>query len=173
MLLWFIGQSQTKGIGYPIHNIVSLSGNYSMATPKPALPPNWKSCFREDLFKNKVALVTGGGTGIGRSITTELALLGATVVIASRNVEKCQKAADEINTLLKKSSSAGRVVVGPSTNIRKEEQIENLIEHIVEKYGALNMLVNNSGGQFIQESSELRYDFHSCLLWSCAYELMV
>lgn len=144
-----------------------------MATPKPAVPPNWKSCFRPDLFKSKVALVSGGGTGIGRSITTELALLGATVVIASRNVEKCQKAADEINAFLKKSSSGGRVVVGPSTNIRNEEQIENLIEHIVEKYGALNMLVNNSGGQFIQESSELRYDFHSCLLWSCAYELMV
>lgn len=108
------------------------------------------------MFRNKVALVTGGGTGIGRSITTELALLGATVVIASRSVDKCEKTANEINSFLKNASTGGRVVVGPSTNIRKEEEIQNLIEHIVEKYGALNMLVNNSGGQFIQESSELR-----------------
>jgi NAD(P)-dependent dehydrogenase (short-subunit alcohol dehydrogenase family) len=57
-----------------------------------------------------------------------------------------------------KQFDGGRVVVGPSTNIRKEEEIQNLIEHIIEKYGALNMLVNNSGGQFIQESSEIRYE---------------
>ncbi len=129
-----------------------------MTTSNGVVPSNWKSCFRDDLFKNKVALVTGGGTGIGRSITVELASLGATVVIASRNVEKCEKTAKEINQLLKNSSAGGRVVVGPSTNIRKEEEIENLIEHIVDKYGALNMLVNNSGGQFIQESSEIRYE---------------
>ena len=76
-------------------------------------------------------------------------------MIASRSVDKCEKTANEINTLLRNSSTGGRVVVGPSTNIRKEEEIQNLIEHIVEKYGALNMLVNNSGGQFIQESSEI------------------
>ena len=132
-----------------------------MATPKEVVPSNWRSCFRDDLFKNKVALVTGGGTGIGRSITIELALLGATVVIASRSVDKCEKTAKEVNALLKNSSTGGRVVVGPSTNIRKEEEIQNLIEHIIEKYGALNFLVNNSGGQFIQESSELRYEFSS------------
>lgn len=130
-----------------------------MTDKKEVVPSNWRSCFRDDLFKNKVALVTGGGTGIGRSITIELALLGATVVIASRSVDKCEKTAKEINALLRNSLSFGRVVVGPSTNIRKEEEIQNLIEHIVEKYGALNMLVNNSGGQFIQESSEIRYEF--------------
>mmetsp|Transcript_22817 Transcript_22817/g.53881 ORF Transcript_22817/g.53881 Transcript_22817/m.53881 type:complete len:276 (+) Transcript_22817:2-829(+) len=96
------------------------------------------------------------GTGIGRSIATELALLGATVVIASRKKEKCEAAAREMNGVVSSASSTGgRVVVGPSTNIRKEEEIQNLVEHIVEKYGALNMLVNNSGGQYIQESAEI------------------
>lgn len=111
----------------------------------------WKSCFRNNLFHGKVALVTGGGSGIGFAITTELASLGATVVIASRAKSKCDAAAKKINVL----GFSGRVVVGPSTNIRQEDEICELIAHIVKTYGALNMLVNNSGGQFIQESAEI------------------
>jgi NAD(P)-dependent dehydrogenase (short-subunit alcohol dehydrogenase family) len=102
----------------------------------------WKTCFRSDLFQGKVALVTGGATGIGRAIATELAMTGATVVIASRNLERCQAAADEINAL---EGVTGRVVAGPSTSIREEAQIQALIQHVVECYGALNMLVNNAG----------------------------
>lgn len=102
----------------------------------------WKSCFRSDLFFGRVALVTGGATGIGRAIATELAATGATVVIASRNQERCEKTAAEINAL---SGTTGRVMAGPSTSIRDEAQIQNLIRHVVDTHGSLDMLVNNAG----------------------------
>jgi len=95
-----------------------------MATDGDSSTP-WQSCFRDNLFQTKVALVTGGGTGIGRAIATELAMLGATVVIASRSHETCVEAAAEMNLLIK--SGGGKVVVGPSTSIRKEEDIKNLV----------------------------------------------
>jgi peroxisomal trans-2-enoyl-CoA reductase len=113
--------------------------------------PVWRSCFRKDLFQNKVALVTGGGTGIGKAIVTELASLGATVVIASRNQDKCQSTAKEVNAL----GFTGKVVVGPSTNIRKEAEIQALIAHVVETYGSLDLLVNNAGGQYIADSADI------------------
>lgn len=95
--------------------------------------------------------MTGGGTGIGLAIATELASLGATVVIASRTKAKCEAASKKVNAL----GFSGRIVAGPSTNIRNEDEIRSLVEHVIEKYGALHLLVNNSGGQFIQESSEI------------------
>ena len=111
----------------------------------------WQTCFRNDLFRGKVALVSGGGTGLGKAVTKELASLGATVVIASRKQETCQQAADEINKL----GFAGKVVAGLPTNIRKEEDIQQLIEHVIETYGSLDLLVNNAGGQFIVDSADL------------------
>lgn len=123
----------------------------------------WKSCFRSDLFNGKIALVTGGGTGIGKSITKELALLGATVIIASRDVTKCQTAANEINATLPKGGK-GKVVVGLSTNIRNEESITKLVEHILETYEKIDFLVNNAGGQFIVDSADLsRKGFNAVL----------
>ena len=86
----------------------------------------WKSCFRHNLFDGKVALVTGGGTGIGRAIAQELASIGAVVVIASRDESKCQEAADEMNALLE-DGCKGKVLAGPSCSIRDEHQVEELV----------------------------------------------
>ena len=95
----------------------------------------WRTVFRDNLFAGKVAIVTGGGTGIGKAITKELSRLGCRVVIASRKLEKLQEAAEEINGELKVGGASGghvtstpRPLVFPFTcNIRNEEQVNNLI----------------------------------------------
>lgn len=115
----------------------------------------WKSVYRQGLFKDKVALVTGGGTGIGRAIAFELAILGATVIIASRDEIKCQNTAKEINMNLENNTNHGIVVAGPSCSIRKEEDVASLIGFILEKYNRLDMLVNNAGGQFVCNGEDL------------------
>jgi len=124
------------------------SGGIAMAYDDP--PPTstktlqhhqWKSVFRPSLFRNRVALVTGGGSGIGRAIALELAILGATVCIASRDRDKCLAAAEEMNNEVIRQQSrpssgntnqccCGRVVVGPSTSIRDEDQVNELVSSI-------------------------------------------
>ena len=100
----------------------------------------WRTVFRDNLFAGKVAIVTGGGTGIGKAITKELSRLGCRVVIASRKLEKLQEAAEEINGELKVGGASGSHVtstppplVFPFTcNIRNEEQVNNLIPiHVI------------------------------------------
>jgi len=127
----------------------SSSSSTSSSSLPQVLP--WRSCFRNDLFLGKVALVSGGGTGIGRAIAHELASLGATVVIASRKTTVCETTASYINDL----GFTGKVVVGPSTNIRKESEIQQLMTHVIETYGSIDFLINNAGGQFIADSADI------------------
>ncbi|XP_042899879.1 peroxisomal trans-2-enoyl-CoA reductase [Parasteatoda tepidariorum] len=104
------------------------------------------SVFRLDLFKKKVAIVTGGGTGIGKAISTELLYLGCKVVIASRKEEQLLKAAEEMkNTLKEKSPDVTSIVC----NIRKEEEVKNLVQATLAKYERIDFLINNGGGQFL------------------------
>lgn len=98
------------------------------------------SVFRSGLFKGKVAIVTGGGTGIGKAITTELLHLGCKVVIASRNFERLTEAAKSLEHL-------GEVKPF-QLNIRKEEEVKSTVSKVLEEYGKIDFLVNNGGGQF-------------------------
>ena len=101
------------------------------------------SILHPALFSGRVSIVTGGGTGIGRAIASELAKLGSTVVIASRKEDNLSKAAEDIN----KDVGAARVFA-KKCNIRKEEEVKHLMESTVENHGRLDFLVNNGGGQF-------------------------
>lgn len=88
--------------------------------------------FCKNLFAGKVAIVTGGGTGLGKAITKELAELGCDVVIASRKLEKLQEAAQEINHYVRErkqsnSKPSPRAQVDSfQCNIRQESQVHSL-----------------------------------------------
>ena len=96
--------------------------------------------FKENTFENKVALVTGGRSGIGYQITKDLLQMGAKVVICSRKEVLLMKAKEEL-------AAYGEVEATPC-DIRKEESIAALVGFIKEKFGRLDLLVNNAGGQF-------------------------
>src|SRR6266545_7558921 len=91
-------------------------------------------------LSDQVAIVTGGGTGIGRAFTEALASAGAEVIIASRRTDVLRRTADEINATL-----AAERVFPYEFDIRERARIEELVEHLVERWHRINVLINNSG----------------------------
>jgi citronellol/citronellal dehydrogenase len=102
----------------------------------------YASVFRDGLFADRVAVVSGGGSGIGRCIAHELAALGATVVLAGRDPDKLARVREEI------AEDGGRADAVPC-NIREESDVVRLFETALARHGRLDFLVNNAGGQFI------------------------
>ncbi len=96
--------------------------------------------FDKNTFNNKIALVSGGRSGIGFAIAKQLLQLGAKVVICSRKAELLEKAANELKEFGDCDFKA--------CDIRKTEEIKELIEHIKKQFGNLDILINNAGGQF-------------------------
>src|SRR4051812_14846710 len=88
----------------------------------------------------QVALVTGGGTGIGRAFASALSGAGARVVIASRDESKLRSAADELN-----SAVGSERVFTYAFDVRARQECEALVAHCVERFGSIDVLVNNSG----------------------------
>ena len=99
--------------------------------------------FAPGLLSGRVALVTGGGTGLGKATALELVRCGATVVIAGRRGEVLEEAVAEIHATV----GQGRAdwIAG---DIREREDAEWLVESVLERHGRLDVLVNNAGGQY-------------------------
>lgn len=102
---------------------------------------SYQSVFAANLFSNKVFLLTGGGSGIGRCCAHELSALGAEVIISGRSEEKLQAVVEEIR-------QDGGKADYRTFDIRDEAAATQAISSILEQYGKLDGLVNNAGGQF-------------------------
>lgn len=110
-----------------------------------------ESMLNENALNDKVIVITGGGTGLGKSMAKYFLEIGAKVVITSRKKEVLDKTANELIEL------TGGEVLAIECDVRKYEQIENLLAKSVEKFGKVNVLVNNAAGNFITPTERLSY----------------
>ncbi len=106
--------------------------------------------FAPDLLAGKAALVSGGGSGLGRAIAETLARSGADLLIAARRREVLEAAAKEIR------ATTGRRVECETVDIRDRDTVETLAARAAALYGQIDLLVNNAGGQFPQKARDFK-----------------
>ena len=104
--------------------------------------------YTNDTLKGRTALITGGGTGIGLEIATTYARLGASVMLLGRNEERVQAAARSIE------ESGGRAAA-LKTDVRNYEEVNAAVQATIERFGTLDILINNAAGNFVCPTSEL------------------
>lgn len=105
--------------------------------------------FQEGLLKGKVAVVTGGASGIGYGISHRLARAGADVVIASRRAEKCAEVAKEL------AEAHGVRTLGLALDVRNSENVNEVFAKAAESMGRIDILVNNAAGNFYYPAEKL------------------
>ena len=104
--------------------------------------------FIPTLLEGQVAVVTGGGTGIGLAIAKRLGALGARIVIASRNSANLETGSHELR-------HAGLDPLAVQVDVRNPEQVDELVERTVRHFGHVDILVNNAAGNFVCRAEEL------------------
>jgi citronellol/citronellal dehydrogenase len=109
---------------------------------------SYRSPLRPDANAGRVALVTGGGTGIGRATALELAGSGARVVVCGRREEPLARVRGEIE-------AAGGECLAVAGDLREPDAVARVVEASLERFGGLDVLVNNAGGQFTAPAEEI------------------
>lgn len=105
--------------------------------------------LRDNALKGKTIVVTGGGSGLGKSMTTYFLELGANVVITSRNIEKLEAVKSELE-----SKTNGKVLA-IQCDVRHYDQVESMVEASVKEFGSVDILLNNAAGNFISPTERL------------------
>lgn len=105
--------------------------------------------LRDDALKGKVIVVTGGGSGLGKSMTKYFLELGAQVAITSRDIEKLQTTAQELET------ETGGKCLAVACDVRHYDQVEVMLQKVLEAYGKVDILLNNAAGNFISPTERL------------------
>lgn len=105
--------------------------------------------LREDALKDKIIVVTGGGSGLGKSMTRYFLQLGAKVAITSRNLEKLEGTAEEL------SNETGGTCFAVACDVRNIDEVEAMHAQIIEEFGTIDILVNNAAGNFIAPTERL------------------
>ncbi len=101
----------------------------------------YRSVFRPGLFDEKLVIVTGGGSGIGRCVAHELGALGARIALVGRNEEKLAKVCAELMTSGVEAEPFG-------CDIREEDRVREVVTEVIKRFGRIDCLVNNAGGQY-------------------------
>jgi citronellol/citronellal dehydrogenase len=107
-----------------------------------------RSIFRSGLFDGQVAIVTGGGSGIGLAIARTLCELGAQVAICGRDAGKLARAREELQ-------ARGWTVTASCCDIREVDQVASFVAAVRRTFGEATILVNNAGGQFLSPAESL------------------
>lgn len=102
--------------------------------------------FAPDVLAGQVALVSGGGSGLGRATAVELAACGAQVVVCGRRLEPLEETVA--------LAEEGRCTA-ITCDIREEEWVEVLVDDVLERHGRIDLLVNNAGGQFLTPAEDI------------------
>ena len=104
--------------------------------------------FADGILRDKVVLVTGGGTGIGRGIALGMAAYGAHLVLASRNLDHLQSVAHE-------AAAQGVRALPVRADVRQPDQVQALVQAALDTFGRIDVLVNNAAGSFLAAARKL------------------
>ena len=105
--------------------------------------------LREGSLAGKVIVVTGGGSGLGKAMTSYFLELGAKVAITSRKLEKLERTAKELH------DATGGDCFAVASDVRDYEQVEQMHKQVVDHFGPIDVLLNNAAGNFISPTENL------------------